>query len=205
MAEEPKKRSVHWGVQAFVLFHVFAITSWSLPKPPERVTQEGATFALRDAPNYLLLYNEEHVKQSPMKYYLQSTGLWQYWDMFSPNPANTDVWMDAVVTYEDGAQFQYRYPRMKDLPIHEKYIKERYRKFVENAHLDKNSYKWPPIAQRVAYLSYRGDDNLPLMVELRRHFKVIEAPGEEQPAEHSTYSFYYYMVDQEKLARDVAQ
>ncbi len=204
MAEKPEKRTVHWGVQAFVLFHIFAITSWSLPKPPDR-----ELVGLRDAPNKILLYNERHVKRSPMKYYLESTGLWQYWDMFSPNPANTDIWMDAVVTYEDGAKMQYRYPRMKDLQLRKKYVemytKERYRKFVENAHMDKNRYKWPAVAQRIAYLSYQDADNLPVMVELRRHFKVINAPGEEQADEHTAYSFYFYMVDQARLAKDVAQ
>lgn len=204
MAENPEKRTVHWGVQAFVLFHIFAITSWSLPKPPDR-----ELVGLRDAPNKILLYNQQHVITSPMKYYLESTGLWQYWNMFSPNPANTDVWMDAVVTYEDGVQLQYRYPRMKDLQVRKKYFemytKERYRKFVESAHMDKNSYKWPAIAQRVAYLSYQDADNLPVMVELRRHFKIVQAPGEEQPEGHTTYSFYFYMVDQARLAKDVPQ
>ena len=200
MAEKPKKRSVHWGVQTFVLFHIFAITSWSLPRPPERELA-----GLRDAPNRILFYNENYVRQSPMKYYLKSTGLWQSWDMFSPNPSNTDVWIDAVVTYEDGPKVQYLYPRMKKLSIREKYFKERYRKFVENAHQERFSYKWPAIAQRVAYLSYRGDDNLPVMVELRRHFKVIPGPDAEQPEGHTTYPFYYYMVDQAELAKDVAQ
>jgi hypothetical protein len=135
--------------------------------------------------------------------YLYSTGFWQYWNMFSPNPANVDVYMDALVTYQDGTQMQFEYPVMQHLSVWERYFKERYRKFVENVHPDRFAYKWPSVAQAIAYQSYKGDGNLPKIVTLRRHFKTVLGPDEVQDPEYKEYSFFTYMVDTEKLLKQV--
>ena len=229
MAEEPKKRRVHWLVQVWVFFHLFAIISWTLPQPPSYLAraaaanpgdigapsesaqrpQEGAMRKLKDAPNYLLLYNQEYVKASPVRYYLFWTGFWQYWNMFSPNPANVDTWLDAVVTYQDGTEMVFKYPRMHDLSLTERYFKERFRKFVENTHGDMYSYKWPAIAQSIAYQSYKGDGNMPVKVVLRRHFKVIaplkgfDPPKDYVEPGYNTYPFFAYMVDTAKIEKEV--
>lgn len=212
MAEPTRKRGVHWAVQVWVFFHLVMITSWSLPDPPKRMAdryldkREGkqvppvpAGQVVKDLPNYVLLGNRFWIKDSPTRYYLYSTGFWQYWNMFSPNPANTDVWLDAVVTYQDGTQMVFEYPSMQKLNVFERYFKERFRKFVENTHGDRFSYKWPVIAQAVAYQSYQGDGNLPVMVTLRRHFKTVSPPDQRQDPEYKEYAFFNYMVDTERL------
>lgn len=218
MSEEPKKRKgVHWLVQVWVFFHLVMILSWSLPNTPVRLREEyeakkagqkveprPAISKVRDFPNYILLYNDVVMKEeSPTKYYLFSTGFWQYWNMFSPNPANVDVYMDALVTYEDGTQMVFEYPVMQKLNVFERYFKERYRKFVENVHLDKYAYKWPSVAQAIAYQSYKGDGNFPMAVTLRRHFKTVNGPGEYTDPEYKEYAFFSYMVDVDKLKEQV--
>lgn len=212
MAGEPKKKSVHWGVQLFVVFHLLAVTCWSLPLPPDRVRNGDVEFSVKEAPNFLLDANFRYIKSSKLEYYMMCTGLWQYWDMFAPNPSNFDVWVDAIVYYENGEERVYQYPRMKALPIHTKYFKERYRKYIETAHLDRHSHKWPFLAQRIAYLNYEGEENRIVWVELRRHYKIILPPEdgsyvlpEESKADYEMSTFFIYTVDQEKLMRDAAK
>ena len=208
MAVREKSRSVHWGVKAFVLWHLFCIIAWSLPNPPaSKVTGEEGK-KLRNLPNQFLKKNGDYVKgyaypgmkAHPVRFYMNSTGFWQSWGMFSPNPANIDVWIDATVTFQDGTQARSPYPRMKTMPIWEKYFKERYRKFVENTHSVR--HKWPPIAARIAYLSYSDPENPPVRVDLFRHWKEILPPPEPPPDEYSVYLFYKYTVDLEKLRSD---
>ena len=228
MAEPAKKRGVHWAIQAWVFLHLFLVLSWTMPDPPARIARQAgfqpeAEFEqgiepptmpeptlgqrLKDLPNYGLLYNRLWIKDSPLSYYIASTGFWQSWNMFSPNPANVDVYIDAIVEYQDGSVMQFKYPSMQELSLTERYFKERYRKFVENSHLDTYSYKWPAVAQRVAYLSYKGDGNFPIKVTLRRHFKTILPTNPIPPAEgyiepeYKTYAYFDYLVDIEKLKR----
>lgn len=208
MAGDPKKKSVHWGVQLFVFFHLFVVVSWSLPRAPDRDVE----LSLKQAPNYFLAANEKTFKNSKLENYMIWTGLWQYWDMFAPNPSNLDVWVDALVTYEDGEERVYEYPRMKTLSLTKKYIRERYRKYLESAHIESQSHKWPFLAQRIAFLNFEDELNPVVTVELRRHYRFIVPPAdgdysvkEDDPVEYETYSFYVHTVDQEKLLQDAAQ
>ncbi|HXH60887.1 MAG TPA: hypothetical protein VNI20_05965 [Fimbriimonadaceae bacterium] len=204
MAEQPKnKRKVHWAIMVIVYFHLFMVVSWTLPHPPARVMRKDAHFSLKDAPNYLLKYNDKEIKSSFLAYYMGSTGFWQYWDMFSPNPATRDSWLDAIVEYKDGTKMVYKYPRMYDMSIFEKYFKERYRKFAENAIPDKDSYKWPAIARRVAYLSDKDDTNPPVKVTLRVHYVDVLPMGQKTPEDYTVVPFFVYRVDTERLYRQV--
>ncbi len=191
---------VHWAVKAFVVFHLFAIATWSLPPPPERVTKPSAEFVLRDTPNYFLKANTA-IKESPVRDYLFFTGQWQSWDMFAPNPSNTDIWMDAIVTYQDGSEARFIYPRMVGLPITEKYFKERYRKFFENINNDRFSYKWPAVAERIALLSYKAAENPPVKVVLVRHSKKIAPSGQVQSEDYVSVAFYTHIIDTDRLKR----
>jgi hypothetical protein len=213
MAEQSeKKKGVHWGVTAWVYFHLFMIASWTLPRPPERVMKSerpaSVVEAVRDAPNYLLKANLAF-KGTPLHYYLDTTGFWQYWNMFSPNPASTDVWIDAEVEYADGKQMIFAYPRMQDLSLTERYFKERYRKFVENSHGERFSYKWPSVAQAIAFQSYQGDGNFPVKVTLRRHYKEVRPlkglspPKDYVEPPYIMYAYFTYMVDTEKIKQQV--
>lgn len=75
--------------------------------------------------------------------YLQTTGLWQEWSMFSPDPLRLNVHIEAKVRYRDGAEISYALPRLHLLPPIERVFSERYRKWSADwLRLDSNRYLW---------------------------------------------------------------
>jgi hypothetical protein len=165
----PKEtRNAAWWVKLLVFLHVIAITSWALPRASPSVLNGS----IRPVGTEGILYlNDQYIKPSPIQLYALSTGTWQSWDMFSPNPASDDIWADAEVVYKDGSVRRYQYPRMYNLPIVTKYIKERYRKFFEHANTDE--YLWPAFAQRIALLNPGSPGNPAVKVILHRHWMSV--------------------------------
>ncbi len=197
--KSPLRRAGAIALRVWLAFHLVAITSWSLPKPPP------AVLSGRDLPigtDWLNLWNERYVKPSIIRPYLLWTGFWQVWDMFSPDPSDTDLWGDAIVTYQNGLQRRYRYPRMYELPVTWKFVKERYRKFYERASQDAHSYLWPVFAQRIALLSDTEPGNPPVRVLLRRHWMPLPKPGNPMPETYNTAEYYEHTVDQQALDRE---
>lgn len=194
--EERKPKKVSVWLKAFLAFHCLAILSWTLPNPPPGITngeiQPSPVTVIRHFPDYILAANNwlKIRKWAPHRPYLLSTGLWQYWDMFSPNPSSTDLWLSAVVEYEDGTIEIFPYPRMATLPIHEKYFMERFRKFTERLSPDIYSYKWDAFAMRVAYLSWKDEQNPPARIELVRHWMEVPSMDQPLPKEYQFYAFY---------------
>lgn len=216
----PASRNAPKWVKWLVAAHVIAITSWSLPDPQTVVratSPPGGT-------NNILYFNDRYVRYSPVRQYIQSLGFWQSWDMFSPNPLNTDYYGDAIVTFKDGSSKIFIYPRIKDLPFAVKYVKERYRKFYERINGEGSAYTWPVISQRIALESDSNPKNPPVMVQLRHHYKTTQkpinftlysrkllnamtgkgplelmTPAPEPLPEYSSYIFYTYFVDQAAL------
>jgi hypothetical protein len=188
-------------LKALVVLHIVAITIWCLPIPPQSIMNGS-----RDpvGTEWLLVANQDHLKTlPPVKAYLFATGAWQYWDMFSPNPTQTDYYASAEVEYKDGTRKPFYYPRVADYPIAAKYTKERYRKFFERVRLADNKWLWPYFAQRIALLSVQNPENPPVRVRLTSHWKSISPPGVEQPKEYSSSMFYDHPVDQAKLREDL--
>jgi hypothetical protein len=192
---EPKRR-VHGLVKAFVLIHLVCITSWSLPNPPEGVIR-GTSPAIGS--DHILVWNTQNLKTNrPLNAYLFTTGFWQYWDMFAPDPSNTDIWGDAEIVFRDGSVKRYQYPRIYLEPIPSKIPLERFRKFYERANNDNFRYLWPQFALRIAYLH---DDraNPPVEVRLRRHWFKIAPPGQPQPKQYNSFVYFVYAVDPKQL------
>ena len=184
-------------VKAFVLFHVFAIVVWSLPRPPQESNQ------VHSEPwgnGKLIVWNNEYLQQSPLKYYLQCTGLWQYWDMFAPDPMKVDVYLDANVTYRDGSKSVYRYPRMADLNLWDRYQGERYRKFFERINGDNLGFLWGPVAARIAKQVNNNGSNPPTEVQLVRHWRAISPPGQPQSEEYKSAVFFTSQIDHAMLS-----
>lgn len=203
-------------VKGYVAFHLAAVLIWTLPAPPSGYARGSIELGVRteSVPDFLtslgttlsdgmLVFNSRYLKASPVKYYMVPTGFWQYWDMFAPNPASVDLWGDAQVTYADGTVARYRYPRMYELGLGEKYLKERYRKFYERASQDRFRHMWPDFAQRVALLMAKDPNNLPVRVALTRHFQQVPPPGRPMPKEYASYTYYVHAVDQTRLRRDL--
>jgi hypothetical protein len=196
-SEAPQKNAP-WYVKALVVLHIVCITVWALPNPSEGILKGTAEPVKTD---WLLVWNHKYLKSfQPLVGYLFITGSWQYWDMFSPNPSQIDIWADAEVIYRDGTRKRYQYPRIFLLPIPSKYPNERFRKFYERVNEDRYSYLWPQFALRIAYLN---DDpkNPPVKVRLTRHWLNIAPPGKPQPKEYNHYMYFEYWVNQAKLAK----
>ena len=208
----PPKKRVFFLIKVFVVLHIIAITSWSLPNAPSnedfaklrQVVAHGDADALESLPanasalakfkanvaprlqaagrivsDGSLFENDRYVKDSPLKFYLLFTGFWQYWDMFSPNPASIDFYGTATITYKNGDKKLYTFPRMFTLGIPQKYVSERYRKFYERAHTEADNWEWPTFAQRVALVNYKDLSNPPVTVLLTRHWYVVPLPEQQ--------------------------
>ena len=181
-----------------MLFHLIAITVWALPNPPSAVAEGKVSPA---GTQWVPYYNKKYLKDfPPFAVYLAVTGFWQYWDMFAPDPTQTDYWGEATILFKDGSQKHYQYPRMALLGIYEKHVKERYRKFFERAGDDKFNYLWSPFACHIAYM-FDNPSNPPVRVKLFRHWRPVAAPGQVQNPTYDTYMYYEYVVDQHELAQ----
>jgi hypothetical protein len=193
MTKPVPRRGVSIWIRIAVFLHVFAVFVWTLPRPPQKPMGS----------DYILVFNQK-LKESAIKDYLIPTGFWQYWDMFSPNPSNLDNWCDAEVIYQNGEIRRYQYPRMKLLPVGQKYVMERFRKYYERAYQDANSYLWPHFAQRIALINFDDPKNPPVKVRLYRHWRFIRPPNEPQQQDYNSAMYFEYVVDQAKLRTDVS-
>lgn len=191
-------KNAPWYVKVFVVLHLICITVWALPNPPEGIAAGNAKPIGSD---HLLLWNQRHLKSfKPLSSYLFVSGFWQYWDMFAPNPASTDIWIDAEIVYRDGAKKHYQYPRMFLLSIPEKYPNERFRKFYERVNDPNYSYLWPSFAMRIAYLN-DNPANPPATVRLTRHWMDVAPPGVPQATTYKSALYFEYTVDPRKLEK----
>jgi hypothetical protein len=146
-----------WGrilINAFILWHLFALTIWLLPESALRQSWIGLV--------------------SP---YMTWTGFMQSWSLFSPNPAPMEVYVEARITYADGRARSWVYPRMVNMGYLERYRRERFRKLIEMAHPDENRVVWPSLARYAARRNNLNPGNPPVSVALVRHFRAIPPPG----------------------------
>jgi hypothetical protein len=161
------KRSL---ITLFLLFHLVAILSWSLPL------------------NSLLIAG---VKQKVASY-MQWSGLFQGWAMFAPDPPKTNAYVDAEVTFRDGRTAIWRFPRMQELGFIQRSFKERYRKFsIERLARNGNAALWPDTARYIAR-QYPDAGNPPVLVRLIRHFSDIPPPEASGQASDVWYSCVFY-------------
>src|SRR5690349_14010871 len=107
--KRPAKNAPLW-IKLFVGFHLVCITMWSLPYPKKPYMNGTAKLGIQtnDARTFVRSFSEtvtegtlylnwKYLKGSPLMYYPGVTGFWQFWDMFSPNPANVDLYLEADV------------------------------------------------------------------------------------------------------------
>ena len=190
------RRTPAW-VQVLVAVHVVAMTSWSLPYQ----SQPFRSGLIKPTGLDWIPVANDRILRRYAGYWMVTSGTWQSWDLFAPNPARNDVWCDASVELQSGKRLHYQYPRMALLGMPEKYLKERYRKFYERAGTDENQLLWVPFAQRVALESFSDPADPPVRVSLTRHWRGILPPGRPQPTEYESYTYLVYDVDQELLRR----
>ncbi|HZU25125.1 MAG TPA: hypothetical protein VFA04_06360 [Bryobacteraceae bacterium] len=163
------------AVNLFILFHVVAISLWSLPLP------NWVVGGFRDA----------------IRPYMLWSGLFQSWNMFAPSPMALNGYVDAEVIFADGQTKSWAFPRMEQIGLFERTYRERYRKYVnEYLRFDKYSALWPDAARYIARANYRPS-NPPIAVILYRYWSEIGPPrpdGAFAPGPWNRYRFFLYAV-----------
>jgi hypothetical protein len=155
------------ALSTFILWQIMTAALWLLP---QSVTQ--SSFVI------------------PLRHYMWMVGCDQNWGMFAPNPANADVYVTAQITYQDGTQKEWTYPRMHDLGYVRRYQEERYRKMLEWAHQPAYARMWPWLARFAAQANNDHARTNPVThVELILHTMNIPNPGVPLPP-YTAQTFY---------------
>lgn len=157
-------------VKIWVWTHIVIISIKCLPSAPSDI--KGAIPKRRPFGTEYALLAADAIKPT-LDLYLWPTGFWQGWEMFAPNPSDWEGYATAVIYFKDGTRKEYSYPRMYALGIGIKYLKERYRKFLERAGNDQFRWLWPRFAMRVALENYTDRNNPPVGVQLWRHAYIV--------------------------------
>lgn len=122
--------------------------------------------------------------------YMDWVGCDQNWNMFAPNPSNQDVYLVANITYQNGEQKSWTFPRMHELNYFQRYQEERFRKMIEYAHQDAYSKIWPYLARFAALANNKEPKTNPVVhVDLLRYWQNIPNPGVPMPP-YTHYQFY---------------
>jgi hypothetical protein len=160
-------------ISLFLLFHLFAIVLWAVP------LQTPLIGAFREW----------------VRPYLLWSGLFQSWDTFAPSPRGVNAYVQGVVITSDGRIHTWKFPRMEQLGITERYYRERYRKFVENLQEQSSAALWPDVARHLARM-YNNPANPPEIVMLVRYWSDIPPPstGPYQPPPEKAHIFFEYRV-----------
>lgn len=167
------------AISAFLLFHIVAITCWCVPS------------------NALLF---QRVRSAVRPYFLWS-GLFQAWDMFAPSPRNINAYLEAVVVFNNGQTYTWKFPRMEQLGYVERYYKERYRKFEEILPAPENSALWPDVSRHIARLN-SSSTRQPEFVILIEYWSEILPPapdGSYHAGQKHARIFYEYKVNPEDV------
>lgn len=166
------------AINAFLIFHILAIACWCLP--------------INSA---LILECREFLRP----YFLWS-GLFQSWDMFSPNPKSVNSYLEALVIYKDGSTENWTFPRVQLLDFTERYYRERYRKYEENLVEPEHAAMWPDAARYIARL-HRNAPAAPqtVMLIVRWSNIVQRDDGTFERTPWDAHVFYSYTVKPEDL------
>ncbi len=151
-----------WGrvaISLLILWHAFALFVWLMPGNTPIVQACLGT----------------------VRPYLVTTSLVQSWQMFSPNPDNTDVFLSANITYADGSVRPYTFPRMATMDYAKRYREERWRKFTEVSTHSVQPGLWAAAARYAARVNDTNPNNRPVSVELIRHSRQVPPPGVPLP------------------------
>ena len=166
------------AINIFLIFHILAITCWCLPFD-----------------NALVSLCRERVRP-----YLVWSGLFQAWDMFSPNPKSANTYVEATIIYPDRSRATWTFPRMEQLSLRERAFKERYRKFTENLPAEQNDALLPDAARHIARLNSTPSHPAKTVILIHKwSFIVPRADGSYVPEPWDQHILYGYGVKPEDL------
>lgn len=101
-------------------------------------------------------------------------GLWQSWDMFSPDPRTADICVEMRCTNRDGTSDRRMLTDMVAMGFFERWQKDRWRKyFNDHLRLDDDRVLWRPFAD-YAIRRLRAEGSDPVAIELVRWWRTCE-------------------------------
>jgi hypothetical protein len=166
------------AINACLIFHILAIACWCVPINSALILE---------------------CRQFLRPYFLWS-GLFQSWNMFSPNPKSVNNYLEALIIYKDGSTENWTFPRMQLLDFTERYYRERYRKYEENLVEPENSAMWPDAARRIARLHCKGSAPPATVMLIVRWSNVVQRDdGTFERTPWDAHVYYSYKVQPEDL------
>jgi hypothetical protein len=167
------RRVKYIAINVFLVFHIVAIACWCIP----------VSTPLTQAARRLV------------RPYFVWSGLFQSWNMFSPNPKTSNAYLEAIIIYKDGSTELWSFPRMELLSLSQDYVKERYRKFEENLTNQQYAALWPDAARYIARLK-RNHSSPPQTIMLVVRWSDIIPPknGGYDRGPWDVNVFYKYTV-----------
>jgi len=163
-------------INVFLMFHLLAILATCVPVQLLIVTRF-----------------KEHVRP-----YMLWSGLFQNWDMFSPDPPRVNIRVEAEITFLDGQTRTWKFPLMHELGYVERYFRERYRKYsTEYLRVDEYAGLRPDAARYVARLNNNDPSNPPVSVTFYRtwsEMKLMRPDGVYEEDPWTRISFFTYKV-----------
>jgi hypothetical protein len=142
-------------ISSFVLFHLFAVSVWTLP-----------ACAIKDR------------FAGPLHYYILPLGIWQWWAIFAPEPVRENHLLEAEVIDAKGLIHIYEFPKLGDLSWWERISRYRHPKFTGNMIQGGEYSRLREFAARhVVRQLGLGDDAFPLNVSLYVRVTAGPPPG----------------------------
>lgn len=115
-------------------------------------------------------------------------GFDQNWSVFSPNPRDQSLSVDALVEFADGSTVTWTTPDPDPIG----WRTARWRKWVERIRLDTNERLWDATAGWIAEQNRRGDE-LPITVRLNRRWIDHEPLTADGAVDGEPRSFEFYV------------
>ncbi len=118
--------------------------------------------------------------------YMHGMGLWQGWDMFGPEPLDSNIEIEATVRYRDGSRRVYGFPELGPLGGFAAYQAIPLRKLL--IELPRHSWAWEDVAR---YVARKCDDRpaRPVQVALICFYAPLPPPeaGMHRPIPRRTH------------------
>jgi len=166
------------AINLFLIFHILAILCWCLP-----------------IDNSLVDLCKDRVRP-----YLLWSGLFQSWDMFAPIPKAANTYIEANIIHQDGSRTTWTFPRMEQLSLSQRYVKERYRKFEDNLTSEENDALLPDAARYVARLNSTASNPAKTVILIQKWSFIVPRPdGSYVPEPWDQHVLYGYGVKPENL------
>ncbi len=163
------------AVAAFCVWNVLALAVWYLPLP-------GARAALLPvfAP------------------YLNATGLCQDFYVFSPDVNTTYAEISGIVRMRDGTTVIWQYPRIVEMNLWQKMVKERYRAYATTVLSRSNNYLLPAMSSHIARDVYQrcGRKSRPQSVTIRVNWHEVAPPEHAQTAKSGVVDIYQSAIEE---------